>query len=262
MTKCAAILLMIGIFASPATAEDRDFCADRPGQATPPCTVEPGRVMVEAGLVDWTRSHDASARTDSFTLGDFLVRTGVTQSAEIQIGWAALGFARTRDRATGAQTHDRGTGDVTVALQKTLGAPDAPIAIRGFVTLPTGGGPLGAGDWGAGAMVPMAFNLSDSVELDLTPEVDAAVNARGDGRHLAYGSVFGLGFKLSDAWNLAVDAALFRDRDPSGVTTSATMGASLAWMANRNLQLDIGTVAGLNRDTPDIETYFGVVRRF
>ena len=257
MKRIAALLF--ACFAVPAMAQERDFCADRPGAATPPCTVEPGRVMAEIGLVDWTRDRNAIQSIDTVVLGNFLLRTGISQTAEVQLGWTAIGIERQRDRVSGVTSRDHGTGDVTVAVQQGLGKP---AAIRAFVTLPTGSGPLGVGDWSAGAMVPLAFALSHSFELDLTPEVDAAVNASGKGRHLAYGSVIGLGVGLTGNVSLALDAALFRDDDPSGHASRATAGASLAWMASRNLQLDVGTVAGLNTNTPDLEAYFGVVRRF
>lgn len=255
---CAFLVLI----AAPAMAEERDFCADRPGQATPPCTVEPGRAMVEVGIADWTHDRTAQTTNDMVALADLLIRTGIGETSEIQLGWAAYGFARDRDRASGAATHAGGTGDVTLALQKTLGKPGDPVAIRAYATLPTGGATLGAGDWGAGAMVPMAFDLSDAVEFDLTPEIDAAVDTDGNGRHLAFGTVAGFGFSLSDRWSMAVDAALFRDNDPAIHSTRATAGASLAWMAGKDTQLDMGAIAGLNRDTPDMELYLGVVRRF
>lgn len=256
------LFLGLALVSAPALADERAYCADRPGQATPPCTVEPGRVMVEAGIADWTHDRNAQDVTDTVALADMLVRTGIGETAEIQLGWTAYGFGRDRDRANGSVSHGHGTGDVTLAVQKTLGKPDGPAAIRAFVTLPAGDAALGAGDWGAGAMLPMAFDLSDKMELDLTPEIDAAVDGDGNGRHLAFGTVAGFGFSLSDHWSLALDAALFRDDDPAGHTTTATAGASLAWMLGRNTQLDLGAIVGLNRNTPDSEAYFGLVRRF
>jgi putative ABC transport system permease protein len=72
----------------------------------------------------------------------------------------------------------------------------------------------------------------------------------------------GFGLDLHHHLSLAVDAALFRDRDPAGASSRATASTSLAWMAGRNLQLDVGVVAGLNGATPDREAYFGFARRF
>lgn len=258
----AILALSMVCSALPAVAEERDFCAARPGQATPPCTVEPGRVVAEIGLGDWTHDRNADQSKDMVSLGNILLRTGISQTAEVQLGWTAFGSQIQRDRFSGARTHESGVGDVTLAVQQDLGKVGGPAAVRAFVTLPTGSGPLAAGDWGAGAMLPLAFNLTSRLELDLTPEIDAAVNSSGNGRHLAYGSVIGLGLDLHHHLSLAVDAAFFRDQDPSGHNSRETGGVSLAWMAGRNLQLDVGTIFGLNADSTDVEAYFGLVRRF
>lgn len=258
---CAAAF-SLGFSAWPASAAERDFCAARPGQATPPCTLEPGRIMAEVGVADWIHEHDTAENIDTVLLGEALFRAGLSQRAEVQIGWTPQGFVRQRDNANGNTSREHGSGDVTLAVQRGLGRVGGPAAIRLFVTVPTGSGPLAAGDWGGGAMVPLAFNLSDRLEVDFTPEVDAAVNASGNGRHIAYGSVAGFGLDLHHHLSLAVDAALFRDRDPGGASSRATASTSLAWMAGRNLQLDVGVVAGLNGAMPDKEAYFGLARRF
>jgi len=245
-----------------ASAAERDFCAARPGQATPPCTLEPGRIMAEVGVADWIHEHDAAENADTVLLGEALVRAGLSQRAEIQLGWTPLGFVNRRDNANGNRSHHRSSGDLILAVQRGLGQINGPAAVRLFVTVPTGSGALAAGDWGGGAMLPLSFNLSDRLEVDLTPEIDAAVNASGSGRHIAYGSVAGFGLDLHHHLSLAVDAALFRDRDPAGATSRANASTSLAWMAGRNIQLDVGVVAGLNGATPDREAYFGFARRF
>lgn len=258
--RLAAISL--AFLAWPASAAERDFCAARPGQATPPCTLESGRIMAEVGIADWIHEHDAVENFDTVLLGETLFRAGVSQRTEVQIGWTPLGFVNRRDNANGRRSHNHGSGDMTLAVQRGLGRINGPAAVRLFVTVPTGSGTLAAGDWGGGAMLPLAFNLSDRLEVDLTPEIDVAVNASGSGRHIAYGSVAGFGLDLHHHLSLAVDAALFRDRDPAGASSRATASTSLAWMAGRNLQLDVGVVAGLNGATPDREAYFGFARRF
>ncbi|MBA3896601.1 MAG: transporter [Sphingomonadaceae bacterium] len=248
--------------ASSAFGEDRDFCSDRPGQATPPCTMEAGHAIFETGLIDWTRQSDPMQRSDTILYGDTLLRLGVADSAEVQLEWTPWGHQRVRDKASGAVMRSSGTGDVTFGVQRGLAGPNGPVALKAFVTFPTGGDAIGQQTWSAGAVIPAAFDLSKSLQLGLTAEAEAAANASGSGRHLAFSGVAGLGFKLTEAVQLTVDAALLRDDDPSGETTQATGGASIAWQAGKNTQLDVGTVAGLNRDSPDIEIYAGFSRRF
>ena len=251
--------------AVPASAEERrDLCPDRPGLGTPACTVDAGAVMLEVGLAGWTLDRGAGSRADAFTFGDALLRAGLTPSLEVQVGWTMLGHVRERDRATGDVTRRTRTGDVTLSLRQNLVNPDGSgfsAAMMPYATLPVGGDGVGAGDWGAGLIVPVSFELG-AVSLGFTPHVDAAVDGDGDGRHLAYGSVAGLGFGLSDDISMAAEVSLTRDRDPDGRTTEALAGLSAGWQPDADSQWDLGANIGLNRDSPDIELYFGFARRF
>jgi len=240
------------LFAGGARAETpRDFCPDRPGLGTPPCTIDPGRLAVESGLLDWTRDEGE----DDLAAGDLLVRYGLTDRLEMQLGWTAFVDAGGRS----------GTGDLFVALRRNLHDPDGSgfsVAVMPYATLPTASNGVGAGDWGAGVLVPMSYALPGGIGLELTGEADAAVDEDGDGRHFAYGAILGLDMPVSDAVEATVELSAKRDRDPAGATTELLAGLSADWKPAENLQLDIGANAGLNRASPDLELYVGIARRF
>jgi hypothetical protein len=261
--KRLAVALML--LPTAAFADERDYCPARPGLGTPACTIAPGRVSVETSLGDWTREEDSSARSDTILIGDTLVRIGLTDTVEAQIGWTPFGHVRTRDRIAGiVDTADR-TGDVLLGFKANLHHPDGSgfsVAIQPFATLPVGRSPLGAGDWGAGVVVPISFDLSKTLSLQLSPEADAAVDQDGTGRHFAASGTIGLGVKISDAVSGTIELQALRDEDPSGATNQALASLSIGWMASDDLQLDAGAVAGLDRDAPDAEFYMGVSRRF
>lgn len=255
----AALLL-----AQPATAEPlRDFCPDRPGLGTPACTIDRGHLAIEAGLVDWTLDRRARSRTDTLIAGDLLVRYGITYTAEAQIGWTA--FGRVRTRSDGIVDRNTGTGDVTVALRRNLRNPDGSgfsAAVMPYVTLPTGGSQIGAGDWAAGLLVPVSGELPAGFALAFTGSIEAAADADRDGRHLAYGAVIGVDMPASKEVGVTVELAATRDRDPSGAITSLLAAASGAWSPRDAIQFDAGVNIGLNRDTPDLQVSVGVARRF
>ncbi len=262
-----SILLLAAVTsAAPVFGDEgrRDLCPDRPGLGTPACTVEPGTVLVEMGIADWALDRTAESRTDMWTFGDALLRTGLTPSLEVQVGWTMIGHVRERDRATGNASSRTRPGDVTLALRQNLHNPDGSgfsVALMPYATLPLGGGGVGAGDWGAGLIVPVSFDLG-GLSLGLTPHVDAAVDGDRDGRHLAYGSVAGLGFGVSDDISMAAEVSLTRDRDPGGHSTEALAGLSAGWQPGADSQWDVGANFGLNRASPDVEIYLGFVRRF
>jgi len=265
--KFARILLAIVplALASAAQAEElRDFCPDRPGLGTPACTIDPGHFDLEAGLADWTLDRTPDSRTDTIEAGQLLVRIGLTDSLEAQLGWTAFGHVRTRDRATGSVDRSSGTGDLTLALRQNLRSPDGSgfsLAVMPYATLPTGGEAIGAGDLSAGLLVPLSHDLGQGLQLGFTGRVEAAADEDRDGRHLAYGGVAGLSAELSDTLGATLEVEASRDRDPSGHSTQWLAGISAGWMANENLQLDAGANVGLH-GAPDVQLYLGVSRRF
>lgn len=241
----------------------RDLCPDRPGLGTPPCTIDPGHIMIELGLGDWTLTRQGGEREDDLATGDLLVRYGLTSNLEMQVGWTAYTHIRTRSGNLVQRTG--GAGDVTIALRRNLHNPDGTgfsLALMPYATLPTGRDGIGAGDWGAGLLVPMTWQLPHGVTLDLTSEADAAVDGDGHGRHLAYSEIFGVDLAVTSKIGATAELEVAHDEDPAGHSSPLLAGFSADWTPNDNLQLDLGTNVGLNRASPDVEVYFGVARRF
>jgi hypothetical protein len=258
-----ALLSFAALYATSASAQDREYCPERPGLDTPACTIAPGKISVETSIVDWTRDDQPGSREDNILFGDTLVRVGVSDTIEARIGWTPFGHDRMRD-STGVDPVN-GVGDVSLGMKANLLNPDGSgisVSVLPFVTLPVGRSSIGAGDWGAGFLVPITYEISDTVSLDLTPEIDAAVDQDGNGRHLAYSSTAGLAFKVAKDFTLTGEVQALRDNDPDQHATQALGALSLAWMANDDLQFDILGAAGLNDDTPDARVYAGISRRF
>ncbi|MBC2667267.1 transporter [Novosphingobium flavum] len=244
---------------APAHAEEREFCASRPGLGTPSCTMAPGTAMVEVGGIEWDGAADAGGRTDSLTFGDLGLRVGLDERTEVQVGYTAFTRQRSRDGSDVAVA--RGSGDAMIGLRRGLAGPNGPVAVQAFVTLPVGRGVGTAGDWGAGLRVPAALTLPQGFEIDLTPEADAAVNQSGEGRHLAYGGVIGLAHAVAPRLSGELELAAFRDDDPAGHSTDARIAASLAWMVRPGLQLDAEYDRGLSQGAPDNAVALGFAFR-
>ncbi len=259
--RIAAAALALIVFPAVAHAEDRDFCADRPGRGTPACTLAPGQAMVEVGIAGWDHSADTQSIDDSFNLADTVLRVGVTDKIEVQIGVTGYTRARSRDRASGMVDVQSGVGDGYLALRRGLAGNNGPAAVEVFLTLPLGKPPGGAGDWGAGVLVPFNLGLLHGFQLALTPEVDVAVNASGQGRHLAYGGVAGLSHDLGKKLSLTGEVAAFRDDDPDGHATDARLAGSLAWQVGRNFQLDFEADVGVTHAAPKRSFMIGFAHR-
>jgi hypothetical protein len=261
LAGAAAALLSL---ASPAAAQEpRDLCPERPGLGTPPCILDQGRVLIETGLADWTRDTSGGARIDTVLLADTVVRFGVSDRLELQLGLTPVGLVRERN---GPEVRRQGrVGDATLAAKYGLLSPSGEglsIAVDAVATLPTGRRPIGAGTWAGALLLPVSFDLAERVHLGLTPEIDAAADEDGHGRHLAYGSVAGLSFDLTESLGASAEVQVLRDRDPGGHATAALAGLSMGWQPAPDIQFDAGANLGLNRRTADVQLYVGIARRF
>lgn len=242
----------------------RDFCPDRPGLNTPPCTIDAGHVSAEVSLLDWTRSDDADTRADTLLAGDLALRWGIDSRTELRFAWTPWGRVRSRDKATGSVAATAGSGDITLGMKRNLIGPDMSgfaLAVLPSASVPTGGRAISAGDWRAGVQVPMSVPLGGPIALAVTPEIDAAVNGSGHGRHLAWGGAAGVSL-AAGALDLALEGAVMHDGDPAGASTSATAGIAAGLMLGRNLQLDLAGAFGLNHATPGLRISGGFARRF
>ena len=243
----------------------RDYGPARPGMGTPPTTIDPGHVSVEIGLADWQRDDQPGVRADTLLTGSTTLRLGVGNSTEVFASWVGFGRVRVRDTDTGEVDEATRAGDVAIGLKRNLRHPDGSglsIAAQPFVVLPVGRDPVGAGDWGAGVVFPASYAVSQTVGLQLTPEIDAATNGGGHGRHLAYSLVGGVGVQVAKPLQITVEMAGQRDLDPEGHTTRVFAGVSFGWKVSNSVQLDVGGTLGLNPDTPDHRLYAGISRRF
>lgn len=257
------VAALLTVLANGAAA--RDYCPDRPGLDTPPCTLEPGALSVETSAVDWTHDTSPDSVSDTILLGDVALRYGIAEHAELRLGWTAAGIVRTRDRRTGDVQRQSGSGDVSIGIKRNLIDPDGhdlSAALLPWISVPTGGSAIGAGDWGGGVQLPINVPVAEKLSLLLTPEIDAAVDSDRKGRHLAYGSAGGINFSASPVFNLAIEGAVMRDDDAGRMSTQAVAGLSAALMVGKAAQVDIGSEFGLNHDTPERRIHVGLARRF
>ena len=236
----------------------RDFCAERPGKATPPCIVDKGHLMIETGLADAVFIRGAG-HSDTYALGATELRWGVSRRVEIGADWTPLVIDH--ERGEGSRT---GIGDAVFDVKAALTDPDGDglaIAAQGFVTAPTATKGQGAGGWTGGVRLPIAAPLSPDIDVDVTPELDLVRDGDGHGTHLAWAAAAGVSRGFGPV-TLGAEVWGMVDDDPADRTYQASVDFTAARMVGENAQIDAGVNLGLNRATPDVEVYAGIARRF
>jgi hypothetical protein len=256
----ALVLLCLG---SAARAADEPICADRPGKATPTCTVPPGVAQVETSLVDWSHDDSDGVRTDALALGDTDVKVGLTDRLHLEFDLPP--YVDVHARAAGIAVSTSGLGDSAIALKYRVTSASAPVqvALYPLVKIPTAGHSLGDGKVeGALALLADGAFGKSSLSWGIAPQLGIAADADGHGYHPAMVQVASVGVPLSSRLSISGDLWGLWNFDPAGTVRQYSIDGAAAYLLSKDVQLDAGANFGLNRNTPDVELYSGIAFRF
>ncbi|MGZ3274773.1 MAG: transporter [Caulobacteraceae bacterium] len=255
----AALSMLLPLAAARAEDAPKPICADRPTKGTSPCTVDPGRWQVEIDAADWTHDRSGGVTADLGVFAATNVKYGVNDRLDLELNLTPYEVQRAAGSAT-----VQGFGDLIARAKVGLAGGDRAVSILPFVKIPTAGAGLGNGAIEGGAVLPVALALPGAASLTLDPEIDVLKDGRGQGRHAAYDLAVGVSRPLTPALTGAVELWGADNEDPVGRLRQASFDLGLAWIPARNqdLQLDAGANFGLTRDTPALNVYLGVSRKF
>jgi hypothetical protein len=255
--------VLVAASSAAIAADEPPICPDRPSKSTGPCTVPQGKWQVETGLIDWSRGKSDGVVSDTTQWGGTGIKYGVSGNTDVEL-WVTpletLGI-----HGGGAHEHHSSFGDMLLRVKYELTPNNAPVqvALDPFVKIPTANHQLGNGKVEGGLLVPIQIVLGKSpLTLSLDPELDLLADADGHGRHLATQQVVNLGFQANDKLSFSTELWALWDWDPAGTGKQVSWDGSLAYLVNKDLQLDAGANFGLNSETPDVELYTGVSVRF
>lgn len=125
--KTATLVLVSSLSVSAMAAE---FSFDRPGEGFGTGITPVGQLAWEQGLpsATYTETTIDGAKAKTVTLnGDMLLRTGLTPSMELQLGWQ--GPAWTQTKYKGDKEDDSGLGDVSIGIKKAIDLSDDKLSM-------------------------------------------------------------------------------------------------------------------------------------
>jgi len=251
------------LLAAAAASGEPPICADRPSKANGTCTVPEGHIQLETGLIDWTRDRSGDVRTDLVLWGGSFVKYGLGGSADIELGFTPLETLSVRSDA--GHDSENGFGDAVVRWKQRLTDDKSPLqaAVIPFIKLPTAPHDLGNGKVEAGITVPLSAEIGGTaVTVTLGPELDVKADADGRGSHAAIAQLVNFGLAATSRLTLSGELWAEWDWDSHATSKQASADASAAYLVTNDLQLDAGANFGLNRQSPDIEIYAGISKRF
>jgi hypothetical protein len=243
-----------------ASAQDAPICTDRPTKSNAVCTVLQGAWQVEADGVNWTRNKVGGVKADTTAIAATTLKVGLTDKSDLQVTWTPYVEARTR--GPGVDDKLDGVGDIWVRYKAQVYAQGkATIALIPYVKVPTARRGLGNDKVEGGVALPVSFAL-DGAALTFNPQVDLLLDGDGSGRHAGVTNTINLARPVTSKLTLIGELWTFTNFDPADTVTQFSADIAAAYLVTPTLQLDGGANFGLNRNTPDVQLYVGVSKRF
>ncbi|VXB62146.1 conserved exported hypothetical protein [Luteimonas sp. 9C] len=243
--RVAVLAGAVGLLAfgcAAAQAQDASEVAfDRPGIGFSPSVLAPGQVAWEQGLPDIGHDDSDGVRTTRYAAAS-LLRVGLAEDLELQIGSDSRVWERTRSANARERVH--GGGDSSVALKWVLpGSNDttqwAVLARQGVLT--------GASDIRAGrAQQDLGVSIA-------TGDLAFYVNGTRDED--------GTGWTASPSWtwlSTPTVEAYLEAGVGTGSQRSRALGSGITWRVATAVQLDVSVLRGFADAEDDWRGGFGV----
>lgn len=209
-----------------------EFSFDRSGTGFGTGITPVGQLAWEQGLpsATYTETKVDGAKAKTVTLnGDMLLRTGLTSSMELQLGWQ--GPAWTQTKYKGMKEDDSGLGDVSIGIKKAIDLKDDKLsmAILAQALIATGNDGFSEEDDIYSIGTSLAYQYNDLVNTGIT--MNYAVQ---DG-HWSVTAVPTVGYKI--AGNLSGFSEFVYSKTESQ-DYKYGLGSGLIYAVNERTQLD------------------------
>jgi hypothetical protein len=246
--------LLAGVFAVPAARADDDAInPDRPNVANSSQVVGNRRVQLETG-VQWDRQRDPDAHVRTLTTPT-LLRIGVADALELRVETDGRTIEHASAPGTGAHTVSAGWADISAGVKWHVADQDGmrpSVGVIAEVALPTGSAALRGNGFRPAVELPVEWDLGHDWSLGVMP----GVVRDSDATYGVFAASVGKAF--SERLHGFAEVAA----PQIGHGTQTLVDAGVAWLVNKDCQIDAMVVHGLNRQTPGLSLAFGIsVRR-
>ncbi len=242
---------------------------DRPGFSDSVSLVPRGYTQFEFGYT-FTLDESGSDVTRNHLIGEYSLRTGLTDWSELRVKWSGLSLtesqfdttSRWAGRRIRVTDHDDGPTDMSVGFKLPLLEQDGFIpnlSIIPAISIPTGAGGKSSGD--VDPEVRFAWNRQLTNEWSVYGVALLTSLSDSDGRYFQSGASLATYYQFTDKLGGFVEYyGLYPGARDNDCQHSLDFGPVI--LINENFQIDIRAGFGLNDDAPDFFTGIGFSFRF
>ena len=242
-------------------ADLRGFTSDRPTKSNSPITVDAGHFQYETDLINYSHSN-VGGSSRQYTAFDPVLKVGLTNSIDLELQFTGYNVIN-QPSSAGEPGQVSGGGDLILRPKFNLFGNEggAAMALMPYVKFPTASRSIGNGQFEGGVIAPVSYPLPLNFALSVMPEIDVLKNADDDGHHFNFTQLIEISHPIGSTLTVYGEfySALGTDAHSPPVYTFDT---AVSWLVTNNIQLDLGTNIGLNRNAPNLQAYAGLSQRF
>lgn len=265
MKTCSALLqgmLALSLATGQARADDDAIATDRPDFVESSDVVGKGRVQIETSLA-WERDRQGGVKT-RLDATPTLLRLGIGESWELR--FETDGRLRQRTTEAGVTTRERGWSDLSVGIKWHQRDGDEEMRTPGLAWLlhvdaDSGSGPFRGEGLRPSLRLVAEWELPGGWSAGVMPGLYRDRNEQG--RRFTGAILAGVvGKSLTDQLRAFVEVSGQQLASRRNGGSVVTLDAGLAWLLERNLQLDVAVARGINKNAPDLGWTVGLSARF
>ncbi|TCM68735.1 outer membrane putative beta-barrel porin/alpha-amylase [Acinetobacter calcoaceticus] len=228
-----------------------EFSFDRPGTGFGTGITPVGKLAWEQGLpaASYNETVVDGAKAKTVTLnGDMLLRTGLTSTMELQLGWQGPGWTKTTYR--GQSHEENGLGDVSIGIKKAIDLDDdrLTMAVLAQAQIATGNDQFTADKdiYSLGSTLDYQYNDLLNTSMTMYYEVQ-------DGQW-SVTAVPTLSYKLTDKWT-GFSEFVYSKKESNPYAYS--LGSGVIYALSDRTQLDASFGVDLNGDDRNFNAGLG-----
>ncbi|QDA60642.1 transporter [Hymenobacter jejuensis] len=229
---------------------------DRPGVTESPYTVDAGHFQLETDLFRLINSRDKQHRERDFNVNHALIKLGLTQRMDFQVGIDSYSWEKQWDEQQEPE-RNQGFGDVTLRLKRSIlgehGKPGA-LAVVGYVRLPAGRN-VGNEKAEYGLIIPYSYDFSKKLNLQVQLENDLRYDSEAGERFVRVSPSSAIDYEFSKKFSSFVEIVGQWDTRQSSWQASVNLGPQ--FNISDNVILDGGAHLALTREI-DREYFLGL----
>ncbi len=250
----------ITLFGGETLAEGplRELETDRPDATESPVTVDRGHFQLESSFFSFSRDDSAGTRTETWGIGESNLKYGLADNVDLQLVFTP--YVRESVSVGGVETVAEDSSDLTIRLKYNLWGNDEGTTAFGLmpvVKIPTQTA-ISNGRWEGGLIAPFSWRAGERWGVGLQGQVDRVYDEADGDMDWEFSHTLVVGFDVTKRVGVYLEYLGVAGDRPYDSFFSGGMTYALSEM----IQLDAGTLVGLNKEAEDITVFSGISWKF